>query len=104
MFNRAEKADGSYDVGELSKGFLYHDDNDPAHNKTAWKFPIADVINGRLTLVYSAAAAAAAALKGGRGGTSVPQSAQSSMKSRLNGVYAKFRSAFKDDTIQSPFK
>lgn len=104
MFSMAEKADGSYDVGQLAKGFLYHDGNDPSHNKTSWKFPVADVVNGKLQLVYAGVAAAAAALKGGRGGASVPAAAKSAMQSKINGMYSQFRKTFKDDTIQSPFK
>ena len=104
MFARAKKSDGTYDTGQLAQGFLYHDSKADPNNKGSWKLPIADVINGKLQIVYSGLAAAAAALKGARGGASIPQADRATIQSKINGLYSKAAKKFKDDEIVSPFK
>lgn len=73
--------------GKYARAFLYkNSDGDPS-NKTTYGFPIADVIDGTLTIIPRAVFAAAASLQGSRGGSNVPASDQASMKSVLGGIY-----------------
>lgn len=73
--------------GKYARAFLYKSADGDPNNKTTYGFPIADVIDGTLTIVPRAVFAAAAALQGSRGGTSVPASDQSSMKTVLSSIY-----------------
>jgi len=77
------------DMGKYARAFLYRDDSQPAENKSAYGFQIADVVDGTLTIIPRAVFAAAGVLQGARGGTKVPAEDQAAMKSALNGIYGR---------------
>jgi HK97 family phage prohead protease len=78
------------------QAFLWFD-RENANTFAAYKLPIADVINGRLTAVPRAIFAAAAALRGARGGVSIPDSDKPGVIRNLERYYAKM-------DMESPFK
>lgn len=92
------------DVGKMAKVFLYRDTNMSQKMALAWKFPIADIINGRPAIVPAAVFQAAAVLRGARGGTKIPNADQQQMRAKLNGLYKRLRDQFNDPKIHSPFE
>lgn len=85
-------ADG--DVSVLEKAYLYRDDSLDPLTKQAYKLPIADVIDGVLTLVPGAGVAAA----GGRGvsAADIPESDKAKIEERICSIYAHIRSQYED--------
>lgn len=61
----AQWAAGSVD--KFNSAFLWRDPNGPANNKNSYRLPIADIHDGRLTLVPHAVFSAAAILSGAHG-------------------------------------
>jgi hypothetical protein len=68
--------------------FVWYDENNP-DKFTAYKLPIADVIDGDLMAVPRAIIAAAAVLDGARGGVNIPEEDIEAAKSHLAKYYAK---------------
>lgn len=89
-------------AAKLGQAFLYRDDTMDATAKGAWKLPVADVIDGRLTLVPKGVFAAAAAVQGARGGTDLAGDL-SGVRSRLSTLYGRLRTALDDDSITPPW-
>jgi len=94
--------------GKFSQGFLWVDDE----NKEAfggYKFPIANVIDGKLMAIPRAIFTSAAILNGAmlEGGTSqinVPKEDIQGMKDHVDKYYAKMRKIWEDEKLVSPFK
>ena len=76
------------DMDKYRKGFLWYDEEN-ADNLTAYKLPIADVIDGRLYAVPRAIIAAAAAIQGARGGVDIPASDVPGVKNHVEKYYKK---------------
>lgn len=76
------------DIDKYRKGFLWYDEEN-ADNLTAYKLPIADVIDGRLYAVPRAIIAAAAAIQGARGGVDIPASDVPGVKNHIEKYYKK---------------
>lgn len=83
-------------TSKYRNAFLWFD-SDNADTFGAYKLPIADVIDGRLTAVPRAIFAAAGAMRGARGGVNIPQADRSAVISSLNKYYAKM-------DLESPFE
>lgn len=81
-------ADG--DVREYRRGFLWWDQNAP-ENKGSYKLPIADVVDGKLTIVPRAVNAVAAVLNGARGGVDIPDSDMDAVQSLVNRIQRRFQ-------------
>lgn len=81
-----EWADG--DMNKYRKAFLWYDAAN-ADNYTAYKLPIADVVDGALKAVPRAIVAAAAAIQGARGGVNIPESDVPKVKSHIAKYYKK---------------
>lgn len=83
------------------RAFLWFDSDD-SENFGAYKLPIADVINGRLTAVPRAVFAAAAAIQGARGGVDLPDEDRKNVIRHLERYYAKMdmESPFEEDEKQ----
>lgn len=98
------KGDGDkIDAAKMAQAFLWRDPDGDATAVTAYRFGVADVINGRLTLVPRGVFAAAAALQGARGGTTVPEADQARMRSKINAMYRRMREAWDDPTLTPPW-
>lgn len=80
-------ADG--DVREYRRGFLWWDQDAP-ENKGSYKLPIADVIDGTLTIVPRAVNAVAAVLGGARGGVDIPDSDMDRVQATVNRIQGRF--------------
>lgn len=76
--------------------FLWYDAAN-ADNFTAYKLPIADVIDGRLVALPKAIFAAAAAINGARGGVDIPDNEKQSIINNLKKYYKKM-------DMDSPFE
>ncbi len=87
-----ELADGDESV--LEKAYLYRDDSKDPLTKAAYKLPIADVIDGRLTIVPGAGVAAA----GGRGvdAADIPDSDKDKIRERICSIYEHIRAKYED--------
>jgi len=70
------------------RAFLWYDRED-ADNFGAYKLPIADVINGRLTAIPRGIFAAAAAMSGARGGVDIPENERDGVIAHINRYYEK---------------
>lgn len=92
------------DPQAMAKVFLYRESEGSPKFVGSWKFPIADVIGGRVQIVPAAVFAAAAVLRGARGGTKIPSGDQQAIRGKLNTLYRRMREQFKDDKIRSPFE
>lgn len=55
------------DVNKFSSAFLWRNPEAPANNRNSYRLPVADVINGRLTLIPHAVFSAATILSGAHG-------------------------------------
>ena len=91
MLGSTEQPSESY-----RKAFLWYDADD-SENFGAYKLPIADVIDGRLTAIPRAIFAAAAALSGARGGVDIPEDDRAGVIAHVNRYYAKM-------DLESPFR
>lgn len=80
-----EWADGEF--GRYSRAFLWSDGRTP-NTKSAFKLPIADVIDGELTIVPRAVNAVAAVLGGARGGVAIPSTDLTRVKSVVDRLQA----------------
>jgi hypothetical protein len=70
------------------KAFVFYDEHNKA-NFTAYKLPIADVVDGKLMAVPRAVIAAAAVLDGARGGVDIPKEDIEKAKSHIAKYYQK---------------
>lgn len=77
------------------RAFVWFDRAD-AENFGAYKLPIADVIDGRLSAVPRGIFAAAAALQGARGGVDIPENERAGVIRHIERYYAKMG-------LESPF-
>ena len=75
----ATKSDGTVDTAKYGRAFLFH--GTPSNLLGSYKFPIATIINGRLTAVPNAIRAA----KGRLLGSSIPAAAKARIASILSG-------------------
>lgn len=92
------------DPVKMRKVFLYRDSAMSEKMATAWKFPIADVINNQVKIVPRAVFTAAAVLRGSMGGTKIPKADQNAMKGKINTLYGRMADQFKDPKLTSPFE
>lgn len=76
------------DWSKYRRAFLWYDEEVP-ENFTSYKFPIADVIDGRLYAIPRGIFAAAAILQGARGGTNLSEEDIEAMKRHLEKYYHK---------------
>ncbi len=85
---RAWATDGDeVDIEKYSRAFVILDG--PRENLTSYKFPIADVIDGRLTAIPRGIFAAAGVLQGARGGTTASREDQEGAKRHLSRYFSK---------------
>lgn len=93
----------NFDPAKVRKAFFWYDSKNPK-NKTAYKLPFADVVNGKLTAIPKGIFAVAAVLQGSRGGVNIPQSDIDGIKKKVAHYYERMRQEFKDDSIKPPWE
>lgn len=92
------------DFSQYAKAFLWVDDTEGAKtNVTAYRFVVADVVDGELRYSPKAIFAAAAVMQGARGGTTVGSDGSAAIKKSLETLYGRMRKEFDDDSIIAPW-
>jgi hypothetical protein len=91
-------ADG--DFRKYRKGFLWWDQSAP-ELKGSYKLPVADVIDGKLTLVPRAVNAVAAVINGARGGVDIPEGDMSRVSSIVNRIQGRWQDEDSGDQAQT---
>lgn len=85
----------------FAKAFLYKADGGDPKNKDTYRLPIADVINGKMTLVPHAVYAAAALLSGAHGGLpNIPDNQKEQLRKVITEIYDVLRDTFSDPRIK----
>lgn len=74
---------------QYGKAFFYHDP-EKKEDFTGYKLPYADIINGRLEVIWRSLVAVMAVLNGSRGGAEIPESDRVSIYNQIKRYYAKF--------------
>jgi hypothetical protein len=99
----ADWASGSVD--RFASAFLWRDPNGPANNKNSYRLPIADVYNGRLTLVPHAVFSAAAILSGAHGELEgvVDEQEKLKLKGVITDIYAQLQADYGDPRVKPPW-
>lgn len=88
------------DMRKYRRGFLWWDQAAP-ENFGSYKLPIADVIDGTLTIVPRAVNSAYGATQGARGGVDIPSSDLSGVRSVLETIRNRFDSGSEDSATAS---
>lgn len=84
----------------FSKAFLWRQTDGDPKNKDSYRLPVADVINGKMTLVPHAVYAAAALLSGAHGGLpNVPDNEKEQIRNVITKIYDMLRDTFSDPRI-----
>lgn len=93
-------------VETFNMAFLWRDSQGPPNNKNSYRLPIADIINGRYTLVPRAVTTAAAILQGAHGGLEgvVGEQEKAQLRDVVTRIYAKLRKTFNDERIVAPWE
>lgn len=89
----------------FAKAFLWKQSDGDPNNKASYRLPIADVINGKMTLVPHAVYAAAAILSGAHGGLpQVPDNEKEGIRKILTEIYDVLRDTYSDPRIMPPWQ
>ena len=95
---------GGLDPAKMRRAFLWQDPNRPPTDPTAYRLPIGDIINGKLTLVYHAIYAAAALLSGAHGGLpQIPEPDREELRATISAIYPEMAKEFQDSSIRAPW-
>jgi hypothetical protein len=92
--------DGDVDFGRYGRAFIYQDPDGPVDAKSSYKFPVATVIGGELTIVPRAVSAAAGRLNQ----ANVSGDAREQIRETLTDLYDQMAEEFDDDAIQAPWE
>lgn len=93
-------------VETFNMAFLWRGDTLPPNNKNSYRLPVADIINGRYTLIPHAVFTAAAILQGAHGGLVgvVSDEEKGQLRDVVTRIYAKLRDVFSDPRIVPPWE
>lgn len=91
-------ADG--DMRKYRRGFLWWDESAP-DNFGSYKLPIADIIDGTLTIVPRAVNSAYGATQGARGGVAIPSSDMAAVRSVLETIRGRLDNSSEDSATAS---
>jgi hypothetical protein len=84
----------------FGQAFLWKQTDGDPKNKASYRMPIADVINGKMTLIPHAVYAAAALLSGAHGGLpNVPDKEKEEIRKVITEIYDVLRETFSDPRI-----
>lgn len=99
----AEWAKGS--VEKFNSAFLWRNPQAPANQKNSYRLPIADIINGRPTLIPHAVFTAAAILSGAHGGlvNVVNEEENLKLKGVVTDIYATLAQMYGDSRVKPPW-
>lgn len=93
-------------VETFNMAFLWRSDTGPPNNKNSYRLPIADVINGRYTLIPHAVFTAAAILQGAHGGLEgvVGEPEKKKLRAVVSEIYTKLRDVYGDPRVVPPWE
>jgi hypothetical protein len=93
-------------VETFNQAFLWRSDSGPPNNKNSYRLPVADVINGRFTLVPHAVFTAAAILQGAHGGLEgvVGDKEKDQLRGVVSAIYKVLRDTYTDPRIVPPWE
>lgn len=99
--SRIKSWSGSKDKpnAKYARAFLYVI-SDKKDTFGGYKFPVADIVNGKLTLIPKAVFAAAGRLSSAK----IPDSDKAKLRSAISRLYSRLRSHFKDSTLTPPWE
>lgn len=99
----ASWASGS--VEKFNSAFLWRSEEIPANNKNAYRLPVADIINGKLTLIPHAVFSAAAILSGAHGELEgvVGEQEKLKLKGVITDIYAVLQAEYGDPRVKPPW-
>jgi len=83
----------------FGRAFMYRDSDADPKNLGSYKFPFADIVDGKMVAVWRGLTAAAQRIDSA-GITSADKEA---LRGKIRSLYAKAARAFNDDTITAPF-
>lgn len=95
----ATTGDDELDEDQLARGYVWRTDGPPSD----WALPVATVIDGTLTLVWSGVTAAAGAVQGARSEMDLPDEAMDEIRGALEQLYQRAAEEFDDDSIVAPW-
>lgn len=92
-------------ASKFNQAFLWRNEQGQPNNRESYRLPIADVINGKLTLVPRAVFSAAVILSGGHGGLEgvVDEDEREKLKAVLNQIYADLQEQYQDPRVRPPW-
>jgi 2'-5' RNA ligase len=90
---------------KFNQAFLWRNPEGQPNNRESYRLPIADVINGKLTLIPRAVFSAAVILSGGHGGLEgvVGEDEREKLKAVLNQIYADLQEQYQDPRVRPPW-
>lgn len=90
---------------KFNQAFLWRNEQGQPNNRESYRLPIADVINGKLTLIPRAVFSAAVILSGGHGGLEgvVDEDEREKLKAVLNQIYADLQEQYQDPRVRPPW-
>src|SRR5688572_28936395 len=92
-------------VETFNMAFLWRSDTEPPNNKNSYRLPIADVINGRMTLIPHAVFTAAAILQGARGLVGVVgDKEKGQLRDVVSAIYKVLRDTYGDPRVVPPWE
>lgn len=93
-------------VEAFNAAFLWRNSNGPPNNKNSYRLPIADVINGKLTLIPHAVFTAAAILSGAHGGLEgvVGEDEKKQLRDVVTAIYKVLRDMYGDPRVVAPWE
>lgn len=99
----AEWSGGSVD--KFNTAFLWRNPETPANNKNSYRLPVADVVNGKLTLIPHAVFSAAAILSGAHGELEgvVGEQEKLKLKGVITDIYAVLQAEYGDPRVKPPW-
>lgn len=92
-------------ASKFNQAFLWRNSDGQPNNRESYRLPIADVINGKLTLIPRAVFSAAVILSGGHGGLEgvVDETEREKLKNVLNQIYADLQEQYQDPRVRPPW-
>ncbi len=93
------------DVNKFNSAFLWRNPDAPANNRNSYRLPVADVINGRLTLIPHAVFSAATILSGAHGALHgvVSDPEKLKLKGVVTEIYDVLRNNYGDPRVIPPW-
>ena len=91
------------DQAKYAKAFLWQDPNIDPGDMRAYRLPIGDIIDGKLTMIYHAVYAGAALIQGAHGGLpSIPDADKVRLRSIIDRMYRRMSQDF-DEDLEPPW-